>query len=308
MNSILLPDQSKIILKKLLGEGSFGKVYEINYKGTPSALKIVDKSKIKDQKILRTEIDIINKINEKFPNCPIQYILCYEEIQEDENQIYFISQLMEKDLFEFIHTQEYGNLDICKKIELIYELLLEMIDGLEVLHKIGIIHRDVKPENFLIGKDKKGEYVLKISDFGLSCFVEECSKTKVGTMMYISPRLLYGLFDQQEMDWLPYDDLYATALVIYECLIYDIFIDGDQIREQLNEPDNSYESFISFFKAKYDKNMEYLNELKIEIKKFCPSQVSQKIKNMIQFISLFLDPTVKDWKTLDTKKAKSILN
>ena len=308
MNSITLPDQKTIILKKQLGEGTFGKVYEIDYKGTPSALKIVDKYKIKDQKLLRAEIDIINKINEKYPNCSVQYILCYQEIQEDQDQIFFISQLMEKDLFEFIQTKDFTDLDLCRKTEILYELLLQIIDGLSVLHKIDIIHRDIKPENFLIGKNDQGIYILKIADFGLSCMIDECKNTRAGTMAYLSPSMLFNLRSQnKETDWSAYDDLYATALVMYECMTFDMFYDVDEIKASLMEPNLTIDDFINELQITYDNNIKNLENWKIAVQKYCTQQDYVKITALVKFITEFLNPQINNKSDYQTAHAKSIL-
>jgi serine/threonine protein kinase len=43
-----------------------------------------------------------------------------------------------------------------------------MVDRIEVLHKHGFIHRDIKPQNYIIGKSSKKANVVYLIDFGLS--------------------------------------------------------------------------------------------------------------------------------------------
>lgn len=61
----------------------------------------------------------------------------------------------------------------------------EIIDGIEYLHKLGVVHRDLKPENILL--DYKNS--VKIADFGLSNTYKgtEKLKTPCGSPCYAAP-------------------------------------------------------------------------------------------------------------------------
>jgi len=65
------------------------------------------------------------------------------------------------------------------------------MSGLEYLHRLGIIHRDLKLENVLI-KMEQGQPIVKIADFGLGKLVEAGTKTgqSCGTFGYTPPEIL----------------------------------------------------------------------------------------------------------------------
>lgn len=100
----------------------------------------------------------------------------------------------------------------------------EILSGLAYLHQQGIIHRDLKPGNILFKKDRMGNKVVKISDFGISRDVLEDNINRpsatagVGTIDYMAPEQLlkktYGLNGEISNR----TDLWAVGIMLYRML------------------------------------------------------------------------------------------
>jgi serine/threonine-protein kinase len=93
--------------------------------------------------------------------------------------------------------------------------------GLAAAHEVGVIHRDIKPQNILI----EATGGLKIMDFGIARLKEERGMTAEGTVVgtpdYMSPEQARG----QTLDFR--SDIYSTGVVLYEVFTGTLPFDGD---------------------------------------------------------------------------------
>ena len=193
----------KYEIKKILGKGANGKVYQVKNKITQeiNACKQISKKEITNIEKLTNEISILNKVDH--PN-----IIKLYEIFEDEKNIYLI---MEKcnggELFDKI-SHNIRKKEMFKEKEAAY-ILFQIISALYYLHSNGISHRDLKPENLLYynkGNDIKNP--IKLIDFDLSNFFNQKMKTKVGTSYYVSPEVLKGEYNEK-------CDIWSAGVILY---------------------------------------------------------------------------------------------
>lgn len=107
--------------------------------------------------------------------------------------------------------------DILKEVGRIPEQVLglmtiQMLKGMDYLHRKKVIHRDIKPSNILL--DRTGR--IKIADFGVSGKLEQtmgCLSSWVGTVTHMSPERLRG------ESYYPDTDIWSLGLVVLECAL-----------------------------------------------------------------------------------------
>lgn len=95
-------------------------------------------------------------------------------------------------------------------------LVAEVADGLEHAHQSGVIHRDVKPHNLLLGRDNR----LHIADFGLARLTDQPHLTMAGDVMgtpsYLSPEQVRA--NGHEVDHRT--DIYSLGVTLYELITW----------------------------------------------------------------------------------------
>jgi serine/threonine protein kinase len=102
------------------------------------------------------------------------------------------------------------------------QLAIEALHGLDAIHRAGIVHRDISPENIMIDRDEGGEQHVKLIDLGIAKQGdgEEANKTKtgmfVGKWKYCSPEHLGMLDAGERIDGRA--DIYSFGIVLYEML------------------------------------------------------------------------------------------
>ena len=142
---------------KLLGTGSFGRVLLVRFISNDQlyAMKILSKNQLKitqQEEHTKTERDLMVKLNSPF-------LVNIKFAFQDETKLYIVSDFMQGgDMFYHLHSQN----KFPEKKAKFY--LIEIILGLQTLHKNNMICRNLKPENILM--DSEGH--IKLSDFGLS--------------------------------------------------------------------------------------------------------------------------------------------
>ena len=104
------------------------------------------------------------------------------------------------------------------------EIAIQALTGLDHLHSMGLIHRDISPENIMLSQDRLGKLAVKVIDFGIAKSLAEGESGQgltqtgmfLGKLKYASPEQAGFLKDNESLD--PRSDLYSFGILMYEML------------------------------------------------------------------------------------------
>ncbi|XP_058466672.1 ribosomal protein S6 kinase beta-2 isoform X2 [Malaya genurostris] len=184
-------------LKKVLGKGGYGKVFQVR-KTTGAdansyfAMKVLKKASIvrnqKDTAHTRAERNILEAVRHPFI---VELVYAFQT----GGKLYLILEYLSGGEL-FMHLEREGI--FLEDTTCFY--LCEIILALEHLHNLGIIYRDLKPENVLL--DAQGH--VKLTDFGLCKeHIQEgiVTHTFCGTIEYMAPEILTRSGHGKAVDW-----------------------------------------------------------------------------------------------------------
>lgn len=200
---------------KLLGRGSFGKVFLVKNTINQSyyAMKILDCPDKKTYLEILNEITIHKKLNSN-------YIIKIYEYHFHKQQMMIIMEYAEKgDLEQFIKRYKRYNKKLSEKN--ILKILSHISLGIKHLHEANIIHRDLKPSNILIDKN----YNFKIADFGVSKVLGNRFKlayTCVGTPYYMAPEVIAN----NKIGYSFSSDLWSLGCILFQLITYNYPFSG----------------------------------------------------------------------------------
>lgn len=189
---------------RLIGQGGMSHVYlaERTSDGMSVVLKIIDLSKIVDQKLVKRfvqEAELIAELNSPF------VVKIYEHGITNN--------------YGFIAMEFFSRGDLKQRMEMrphpaiAFNYMGHISYGLQAIHNIGVVHRDLKPANVMF----RGDDSLALADFGISKKIEgQSDMTTIGQVLgtphYMSP---------EQGEGLPVDyrsDIYSAGVLLYELL------------------------------------------------------------------------------------------
>ncbi|EPQ29007.1 uncharacterized protein PFL1_03297 [Pseudozyma flocculosa PF-1] len=189
---------------KLIGKGTFGRVFQVRKKDTRRiyAMKVLSKREIAQKKEV-THTMGERKILEKSLDCP--FLVGLKFSFQSATELYFVTDYKSGGEL-FWHLQREGRFTEERARFYIAELVL----ALEHLHKYNIVYRDLKPENILL--DATGHVAL--CDFGLSkpdLGAGQLTNTFCGTTEYLAPEVLLD-----ESGYSKLVDFWSLGVLLFE--------------------------------------------------------------------------------------------
>jgi serine/threonine-protein kinase len=206
------------VVLRLLSEGGMGRIYEARHTR-------IERQRVAI-KVLRPELAQVPEVHGRFrreaeaaaaishPNV----LTLFDVDRTPQGWPYLVSELLVGvDLS--VYLERFGRLSPDTAIH----IATQVCDALQAAHQLGVVHRDVKPQNvFLVGDFSAGpplRPMVKVLDFGLSRFLDasnDSSLTKVGVVMgtpsYMAPEQARGLRADHRAD------IYGAGALVYAML------------------------------------------------------------------------------------------
>ena len=251
----------------LLGQGISGRVYEVylnNDSKNKFAMKIIKNKKIYTNQSL-IELKMVSSLNK---NCFLKnhqhncHIIKLHDYFYYQMHLCLVFELLNENLYQSLQHNHLQGISL-NSINFIIKQLLEAI---EQVHSLGIIHCDIKPENVLvkIKLDKeKSDINIKLTDFGSACLKNMIIYSQVQSLFYRAPEVILGIPYTQAID------IWSIGLVTVELFLGKPLLPGyseyDQLKKIINIigkiPDSMLEKankkIFNFFL--YDKDKKCFN-------------------------------------------------
>jgi serine/threonine-protein kinase len=192
-------------LKRLLGRGGMGEVYEAEHtvKEWTVALKLMSEEFSKDpvfRERMKREARIAGRLQEP-------HVVPIHDYGEIDGKMFLEMHLIEGTDLDSI-LKRFGPLTAPRAVAIISQIA----SALDAAHAAGVMHRDVKPPNILVTRDD----FAYLADFGIASATTDEKLTQlgtaVGTWKYMAPER----FSSGEVTYRA--DIYALACVLHECL------------------------------------------------------------------------------------------
>jgi len=226
---------TKWVLEQKLGEGGFGEVWLGRHQTLKTERRVFKFCFRADRvRSLKREMTLFRLLKERMGDHP--NIVRLLEVYFDQPPYYVeMDYAPGQDLQAWCQGQ--GGADK-PPLDTRLEIVAQIADALQAAHDAGVIHRDVKPANILVGSPKpeaRGPRSLeaKLTDFGIGQVISEeylagvtragftqtiladSSSSKTGTQLYMAPELLAGKPASIR------SDIYSLGVVLYQLLVAD---------------------------------------------------------------------------------------
>lgn len=211
--------------ESVVGSGTYGKVFKAIHVYTKNlaALKKIRMDGEKDGFPVTAvrEIKLLQSLRH-------ENVVQLQEVMVENNDCFMVFEYLAHDLTGLLNHPTFKLEHAHKK-----HLSRQLFEGLNYLHRRGVLHRDIKAANILVS----GEGQLKLADFGLARFYNKRGKldytNRVITIWYRSPELLLG-----ETQYGPAVDIWSAACVMVEIFTRHAIFPGDG--GEINQLDKIY--------------------------------------------------------------------
>ena len=190
------PDIPDLVFEECVGSGFFSHVYRGSFRGSPAAIKIIERGNIR---LTMKEIDFLKKLRD------VEDIVQLYAAYKTDNMVL---------VFEYIKSCSESFLYNHMTIPRLRFLVKHVLNALKGAHNEGIVHRDVKLGNVIVSSHFDR---VSLIDWGCAAFINENMSSCAGSRTCRSPEMLMGY-----KNYSTWGDVWAVG-----ALIVDILTEGE---------------------------------------------------------------------------------
>ena len=245
------------ILEKI-GKGTFGIVYKVKKYNDPFlyVIKQIPLNELTEEQIkqVNTEAKLLSLINSNF-------VVKYFESFIEKYELFIVMEYCDNgDLYHFLQEQQIKSTPL--KEDLVWQIFIKITLGLTTIHKMKILHRDLKTLNIFLNKDMG----IKIGDLGIAKQLNQGSfaNTLIGTPYYISPEMC------EDKPYNQKSDVWALGCILYElCTFRHPFDATNQAALFLKILKNNPEPIFACYSSNLQKLVNQILEKNYEKRPSC---------------------------------------
>jgi eukaryotic-like serine/threonine-protein kinase len=219
---VLLDGRYEVL--RLLGQGGMAAVYQVRHLGLHSvhALKVLNADLAQNDEV-RGRFLTEGRIQARLRH---PHIVQVTEIVTTPVAGLVMDYVEGPTLGDFCRSGERPGLEPA----VLLEVFLPVLEAMGEAHQQGVVHRDLKPDNILIGRDSRGRLQPRVTDFGIAKVLEQQegsgkgktrAGTRMGTLLYMSPEQIRST---SEVD--ARSDIFALGAILYEAATGQLAFDG----------------------------------------------------------------------------------
>ncbi|KAL8130215.1 hypothetical protein V2J09_019370 [Rumex salicifolius] len=279
-----------------LGSAAFSKAIQAHdlHTGMDVCVKIIKNNKdFFDQSL--DEIKLLKYINKHDPADRYHILRLFDYFYYREHLL-IVCELLKANLYEFHKFNRESGGEVYFTMPRLQKITIQVLEALNFLHGLGLIHCDLKPENILVKSYSRCE--VKVIDLGSSCFETDHLCSYVQSRSYRAPEVILGL---------PYDkkiDIWSLGCILAELCTGNVLFQNDSAatllarvigiispidQEMLAKGRDTYKCFTKNHML-YERNqetnrLEYLIPKKTSLR----HRLHMGDRGFIEFVSFLLD-------------------
>nr|CAD1826188.1 unnamed protein product [Ananas comosus var. bracteatus] len=195
LNSVIA---GRYFVMENLGSAAFSKAIQAHdlHTGVDVCMKIIKNNKdFFDQGL--DEIKLLKFVNKNDPADKHHILRLYDYFYYREH-LFMVCELLKANLYEFYKFNRESGGEIYFTMPRLQSITIQLLEALQFLHGLGLIHCDLKPENILVKSYSRCE--VKVIDLGSSCFNTDHLCSYIQSRSYRAPEVILGLLYDEKID------------------------------------------------------------------------------------------------------------